>query len=94
MTYSVFLEQTLGAGLVSADIVARHQAQSVHHPVVDIVGIGEELVEIDRLIQPLLTETCQVYQVVPLVVDLAQTRCSQQITRLRQNSASSASRLP
>ena len=50
----VLLEQGLNVGLVLADVVGRDEPQDVQHPGVDVVGVGQELVEVDGFGQTLL----------------------------------------
>lgn len=54
----VLLEQGLNVGFVLADVVGGHQPQDVQHPGVDVVGVGQELVEVDGLGQTLLPVKC------------------------------------
>ena len=50
----VLLEQGLNVRLVLADVVGRDESQDVQHPGVDVVGVGQELVEVDGFGQTLL----------------------------------------
>ena len=50
----VLLEQGLNVRLVLADVVGRDEPQDVQHPGVDVVGVGQELVEVDGFGQTLL----------------------------------------
>ena len=50
----VLLEQGLNVRFVLADVVGRNKPQDVQHPGVDIVGVGQELVEVDGFGQTLL----------------------------------------
>ena len=51
----VFLQQRLNVRLVLADVVGRHESQDVQHPGVHIVGVGQELVEVNGLCQTSLS---------------------------------------
>ena len=50
----VLLEQGLNVRLILADVVGRDEPQDVQHPGVDVVGVGQELVEVDGFGQTLL----------------------------------------
>merc|ERR550539_800368 len=45
----VLLEESLNVALVLADVVTGHELEDVQHPVVHIVSVGEELVEVHSI---------------------------------------------
>lgn len=52
----VFLQQSLNIGLVLSDIVGRNNPEEVQHPGVDIIGISQELVEVNCLCETAFPE--------------------------------------
>ncbi len=62
-------QQRVNTGLVASHVFTGHQAQRVQHPRVHVIRVGEELVEVDGLEQPLPAVSCQVHEVVPGQVD-------------------------
>lgn len=68
----MFLQQALHLSFVNAGVLRRNQSEGVEHPVVDVVGIGEQLVVAHGGVQPTLAERHQVEEVVPLRQDVTE----------------------
>merc|ERR550539_1616864 len=66
----VLLEESLNVALVLADVVTGYELEDVQHPVVHIVSVGEELVEVHGIGQHSLPLVHQVDEVSPSLSDL------------------------
>ena len=69
------------------DVIAGDQTERVQHPSVRVIGVGEELVIVDRLQQPLLPVRRQFHQMFPAIVDVTDASLnllSAKVSRIHQ----------
>ena len=66
----VFLKKSLYIALVLPDIVTGDEFEDVQHPVVDIISVSEELVEVNSVCKTSLSVIHQVDEVSPSLSDL------------------------